>query len=60
MSANPDLDSSGISMRMLGPVMLLEGYINSYADRERAISIAALFVGPENVQDRMLGRVIDH
>jgi hypothetical protein len=47
-------------MRMLGPVMLLEGYINSYADRERAISIAALFVGPENVQDRMLGRVIDH
>ena len=60
MSSDPDLDSSEITMRMLGPVLLPEGYINDYADRERAISIAALIAGPENVQDRMLGRVIEH
>ncbi|WP_018856352.1 BON domain-containing protein [Rhizobium sp. 42MFCr.1] len=60
MSADPDLDSSAITIKMLGPVILLEGYINNYAERERATSIAALIVGPENVQDRMLGRIIGH
>lgn len=38
-----------IPKRLLGPVLLLEGYINDYADREPAISIAALIAGPENV-----------
>ncbi|SEI17441.1 hypothetical protein SAMN05216228_103411 [Rhizobium tibeticum] len=56
LSADPDLDSSAITIRMLGPVVLLEGYITKIVDRERAISLAAMIVGPQNVQDRMLGR----
>jgi len=60
MSADPDLDNSAITIRMLGPVILLEGYVKSYAERERATSIAALIAGPENVRDRMLGRIIEH
>jgi osmotically-inducible protein OsmY len=41
---------------MLGPVVLLEGYITNGADRDKAISLAAMIVGEENVQDRMLSR----
>jgi osmotically-inducible protein OsmY len=41
---------------MLGPVVLLEGYITKPADRDKAISIAAMIVGQDNVQDRMLSR----
>ncbi|SCB62249.1 hypothetical protein GA0061105_13913 [Rhizobium aethiopicum] len=39
---------------MLGPVALLEGYITKPADREKAIALAAMIVGSENVQDRLL------
>ncbi|OWV65530.1 transport-associated protein [Rhizobium sp. R339] len=56
LSADHDIDSSAIQIRMLGPVVLLEGYITSAADRGRTISIAAMIVGQENVQDRMLSR----
>ncbi|NNH44921.1 BON domain-containing protein [Rhizobium laguerreae] len=56
LSADPDIDSSAIEIRMLGPVVLLEGYISNAADREKAISLAAVIVGEENVQDRMLSR----
>ncbi|MGR9424175.1 BON domain-containing protein [Rhizobium leguminosarum] len=56
LSADRDIDSSAIEIRMLGPVVLLEGYIANAADREKAISLAAMFVGQENVQDRMLSR----
>ncbi|MGR8925320.1 BON domain-containing protein [Rhizobium leguminosarum] len=56
LSADLDIDSSAIEIRMLGPVVLLEGYITSAADREKAISLAAMIVGQENVQDRMLSR----
>ncbi|EJZ18981.1 BON domain-containing protein (plasmid) [Rhizobium sp. Pop5] len=56
LSADPDIDSSAIEIRMLGPVVLLEGYITNTADREKAIRLAAMIVGPENVQDRMLSR----
>ena len=41
---------------MLGPVVLLEGYITKPEDREKATSLAAMIVGPANVQDRMLSR----
>ncbi|MBX4908567.1 MULTISPECIES: BON domain-containing protein [Rhizobium] len=56
LSADPDIDSSAIEVRMLGPVVLLEGYITKPADREKAISLAAMIVGQENVHDRMLSR----
>ncbi|CDM63006.1 MULTISPECIES: BON domain-containing protein [Rhizobium] len=56
LSADPDIDSNAITIHMLGPVVLLEGYITNAADRDKAISIAAMIVGFENVQDRMLSR----
>lgn len=55
-SAEPGLDSSSIAINMLGRTIQLEGYINDYKDREKAIAIAALIAGPENVRDRMLSR----
>lgn len=55
-AADPDIDSSAITIQMLGPVAVLEGYISNAQDREKAISIAAIFVGFENVHDRMLSR----
>ncbi|WP_313903809.1 BON domain-containing protein [Rhizobium leguminosarum] len=45
-----------LEIRMLGPVVLLEGFITNAADREKAISLAAMIVGYKNVQDRMLSR----
>ncbi|NEJ73415.1 BON domain-containing protein [Rhizobium phaseoli] len=57
LSADPDIDSSAIEMRVLGPIVLLEGYISKITDREKAIAIAAMVVGLENVQDRMLSRL---
>ncbi|ANP89732.1 BON domain-containing protein [Rhizobium leguminosarum] len=56
LSADSNIDSSAIQIRMLGPVVLLEGYITNTADREKAISLVAMIVGQENVQDRMLSR----
>ncbi|NEJ24957.1 transport-associated protein [Rhizobium leguminosarum] len=49
LSADPDIDSSAIEIRMLGPVVLLEGFITNAADRDKAISLAAMIVGWENV-----------
>ncbi|WET74600.1 transport-associated protein [Rhizobium croatiense] len=54
LAADPDVDGSAV--RMLGPVVLLEGYITKAADRDKIISLAASIVGWENVQDRMLSR----
>ncbi|MGO7668237.1 BON domain-containing protein, partial [Rhizobium ruizarguesonis] len=45
LSADPDIDGSAIEIRMLGPVVLIEGFINKAADREKAISLAAMIVG---------------
>ncbi|MDM9621922.1 transport-associated protein [Rhizobium sp. AC44/96] len=56
LSADPDIDSSAITVRMLGPIALLEGYITDLCDRDKSIAIAASIVGFENVQDRMLSR----
>ncbi|RUM16887.1 BON domain-containing protein [Rhizobium phaseoli] len=56
LAADPDVDSSAVEIRMLGPVVLLEGYISKAADRDKIIAIAATIVGSENVQDRMLSR----
>ncbi|CCM78159.1 BON domain-containing protein [Rhizobium mesoamericanum] len=56
LSADPDIDSNAIAIRMLGPIVLLEGFITNTSDREKVISLAAMIAGPENVQDRMLSR----
>ncbi|PDV84527.1 transport-associated protein [Rhizobium sp. H4] len=56
LAADPDVDGSAVEIRMLGPVVLLEGYITKAADRDKIISLAASIVGWENVQDRMLSR----
>ncbi|MBB3462875.1 BON domain-containing protein [Rhizobium sp. BK377] len=53
MSAEPELESSSISVSMVGRSVLLEGYVAGYVDREKATAIAASIVGPENVHDRM-------
>jgi len=57
LAADPSFDSSAITINMLGPVAVLEGYIAATRDRDKAISIAAMIVGFENVHDRMLSRV---
>ena len=59
LSADLELDSSSITVKMIGPVVLLEGYINNSAERERAIAVAASIVGAENLQDRMFARVFE-
>ncbi|KRB57065.1 transport-associated protein [Rhizobium sp. Root708] len=56
LAADQHIDSSAIAIQMLGPVAVLEGYISNSADRDRAISIASMIVGAENVHDRMLSR----
>ncbi len=57
LAADATFDSSAITIAMLGPVAVLEGYISDAQDRNKAISIAAMIVGLENVHDRMLSRV---
>ncbi|MBY2926707.1 BON domain-containing protein [Rhizobium leguminosarum] len=56
LAADPEIDSSAIEISMLGPVFLLEGFITKAVDRDKAISLAAMIVGWEKVQDRMLSR----
>lgn len=56
LAADSTLDSSAITINMIGPVAVLEGYISDAQDRDKAISVAAMIVGFENVHDRMLSR----
>ncbi|MBX4908930.1 MULTISPECIES: BON domain-containing protein [Rhizobium] len=56
VSAEPELESSSISVSMVGRSVLLEGYVAGYGDREKVTAIAALIAGPENVHDRMQDR----
>ncbi|WP_413711665.1 BON domain-containing protein [Rhizobium sp. Rhizsp82] len=53
MSAEHDLKSSSISVSVIGRRVLLEGYVASYGDREKATAIASMIAGPENVHDRL-------
>jgi osmotically-inducible protein OsmY len=41
---------------MLGPVVILEGFVAEKADRQKAVAIAAEIVGHDKVRDRMLYR----
>ncbi|ANM11336.1 MULTISPECIES: BON domain-containing protein [unclassified Rhizobium] len=56
VSMEPELESSSISVSMVGRSVLLEGNVADYGDREKATAIAALIAGPENVSDRMRDR----
>ncbi|MBX5164795.1 BON domain-containing protein [Rhizobium sp. NZLR4b] len=51
-----ELESSSISVSMVGRSVLLEGYVADYGGREKAMAIAAMIAGPENVHDRMRDR----
>lgn len=51
-----ELESSSISVSMVGRSVLQKGYVADYGDREKATAIAALIAGPENVNDRMRDR----
>jgi len=53
ISAELALESSLISIGMVGRRVLLEGYVADYGDREKANAIASMIAGPENVQDRL-------
>jgi osmotically-inducible protein OsmY len=57
LSADQDIDNSAIIVRMIGPVVILEGYVAKPSDREKTISLAAMIVGHEHVHDRMLARL---
>jgi osmotically-inducible protein OsmY len=60
LSADSAMDSSAITVQMIGPVAVLEGYISHATHRDKAIAIAAMVVGFENVHDRMLSRFSSH
>ncbi|WP_259672030.1 BON domain-containing protein [Rhizobium sp. NZLR8] len=42
VSAEPELESSSISVSMVGRSVLLQGFAVGYGDREKATAIAAL------------------
>ena len=55
-AADPTLDRSGIVVRILGPIVILEGYLSAREHRDIAVRIAAAVAGTSRVQDRMLYR----
>jgi len=58
LTADPDFDSNSITVTMLGPVAILEGYVAKKTDREKAVLLASSVVGRARVQDRMFCRVV--
>ncbi len=56
LAAVPDIDSSAMTIHMIGPELVLEGYITNVDHRDKAVAVAAMFVGIDNVHDRMLKR----
>lgn len=59
-AADPELDSSGIVISILGPIVVLEGYLSVKDHRTVAVRIAEAVVGVGNVRDRMLYRYSAH
>ena len=55
-AADPTLDRSGIVVRILGPIVILEGYLSAREHRDIAVRIATAVAGAGRVQDRMLYR----
>jgi osmotically-inducible protein OsmY len=56
LSAASDLDSTEITVTVLGPYVILEGFVRAREDLERATDIAEEVVGRGHVQARMLRR----
>lgn len=56
LSADPELDCSEITVTILGPYAVLEGFVHNTSDFVRATLIAEDVVGKGNVQSRMLRR----
>ncbi|WP_283195446.1 hypothetical protein [Rhizobium sp. AN80A] len=56
LSADAELDCTEITVTMLGPYAVLEGFAHSASDIVRATMIAEDVVGKGNVQSRMLRR----
>ena len=57
-TADSSFDSQSVIVKILGPIVILEGYIAQRSDREKAVRIAEEIVGAGKVQDRMLCRNI--
>jgi osmotically-inducible protein OsmY len=58
LAADASFVSEEIEVRVLGPVVVLEGYVAIRSDREKAVRVAEAIVGLGKVQDRMLCRNI--
>jgi osmotically-inducible protein OsmY len=56
LSADAELDGTEITVTILGPYAVLEGFVRSTGDFVRATLIAEDVVGKGNVQSRMLRR----
>jgi osmotically-inducible protein OsmY len=56
LSAAPDLDSTEITVTILGSYVVLEGFVRARDDIARATDIAEDVVGKGQVQARMLRR----
>lgn len=55
-AAEPGLDSSGLTVTVLGPITILEGYLSARDDRDAAVRVAEAVVGNGRVRDRMMYR----
>ena len=56
LSAADDIDSSEIVVSILGPYVVLEGFVRQKAHIERAVAITEDVVGKGHVRSRMLRR----
>ncbi|SEI13408.1 hypothetical protein SAMN05216228_102678 [Rhizobium tibeticum] len=56
LSAAYDVDSSEIVVSILGPYLVLEGFVRQKGHLERAVEIAEGVVGKDYVRSRMLRR----
>jgi len=54
--ADPEIDCESIEIKMLGPIVILTGYVKNSDHAMRALHIAEQIVGEGKVQDRMLHR----
>lgn len=56
IAADPSVDGESVTVRMLGPIVILEGYLSAKAHRATVFRIAEQIAGQGRVQDRMLCR----
>lgn len=56
LHAEVDLDATEIIVSIVGPYIILEGFVRQWSDSERALAIAEDIVGSGYVHCRMLVR----